>query len=154
MLHYCLARLQSLKNYLKAPELSPLESAASRPQKAQPDHVDTSSGSALANDESLFRFEGARFVVNEEYEMSQRYVPFNVANLGRVAADAVQARACVAFKKIFDGMYNKVFLLTMDDEVQVIAKIPNRTAGPPHLTIASEVATMEFVSCDQPIFEV
>ena len=47
-------------------------------------------------------------------------------------------------------MYNKAFLLSMDDGVQVVAKIPNPNAGRPHMTTASEVATMEFVRLIQP----
>lgn len=43
-------------------------------------------------------------------------------------------------------MYNKAFLLTMNDGTQVVAKLPNPNAGAPHFTTASEVATMEFVS--------
>jgi len=33
----------------------------------------------------------------------------------------------------------------MEAGTQVVAKIPNPNAGQPHLTTASEVATMEFV---------
>jgi hypothetical protein len=37
-------------------------------------------------------------------------------------------------------------LLTMGDGREVVAKIPNPNAGPAGLTVASEVATMDFVS--------
>jgi hypothetical protein len=47
-------------------------------------------------------------------------------------------------------MYNKALLLTMDDGTQAVAKIPNPNAGRPHLTTASEVATMEFVCLVEP----
>jgi hypothetical protein len=47
--------------------------------------------------------------------------------------------------KISEGQFNKAFLLTMDDEREVIAKLPNPNAGLPHFTTASEVATMNFV---------
>lgn len=39
--------------------------------------------------------------------------------------------------------------MTMDDGKQVVAKVPNPNAGLPHFTIASEVATMEFVCLPQ-----
>lgn len=42
-------------------------------------------------------------------------------------------------------MHNKALLLTMDDQKQVVAKIPYPIAGLPHLTTASEVATMEYM---------
>lgn len=48
--------------------------------------------------------------------------------------------------KFREGQYNKSFLLTFDDNSEVVAKIPNPNAGPRFFTTASEVATMEFVS--------
>ncbi|KEY83884.1 phosphotransferase enzyme [Aspergillus fumigatus] len=42
------------------------------------------------------------------------------------------------------GSYNKAFLLTMDDDVQVIAKIPNPYI-PQKFVTASEVATLDFL---------
>lgn len=45
-----------------------------------------------------------------------------------------------------EGQFNKVFILTMDDGDEVVAKLPNPNAGPPFYTLASEVATRHFVS--------
>lgn len=44
-----------------------------------------------------------------------------------------------------EGGFNKVFLLTMDDGSEVVARIPTPIAGPRGLTTASEVATMRFL---------
>ena len=100
--------------------------------------------------EDFFRFTRGRFVANEQHEMSQRYVRFNLDELARLAAEAVGSRFCVSIEKYPDGMYNKALLLTMDDGTQAVAKIPNPNAGRPHLTTASEVATMEFVCLVEP----
>lgn len=35
--------------------------------------------------------------------------------------------------------------MTMDNGVEVVAKLPNPNAGPPFYTTASEVATRQFV---------
>jgi hypothetical protein len=94
----------------------------------------------------LFNYTRGRFVCNEEHEMSQRHVRFNVNELARCAADAVGAKTCVEIAKYPDGMYNKSMLLTMDDGSRVVAKVPNPNAGRPHLTTASEIATMDFAS--------
>lgn len=77
--------------------------------------------------------------------MARRSIRFNVDELALVAASAVGASACVKFEKYPDGMYNKAFLLTMENGAQVVAKLPNPNVGYPHFTTASEVATMEFV---------
>ena len=66
--------------------------------------------------------------------------------LARAAAESIAAVRCVSIKKFIDGMYNKAFLMTMDDGREVVAKVPNPNAGFPHLITASEVATMDFVS--------
>ena len=65
--------------------------------------------------------------------------------LARLSAEAVGAESCIGIEKYPDGMYNKAFLLTMDDGSQVVAKVPNPNAGRPYFTTASEVATMDFV---------
>ncbi|KAL9098523.1 MAG: hypothetical protein Q9163_005834 [Psora crenata] len=77
--------------------------------------------------------------------MSQRYVRFDLDELVRLAVEAVGSKFCISIEKYPDGMYNKALLLTMDDGTQAVAKIPNPNAGQPHLTTASEVATMEFM---------
>jgi len=101
----------------------------------------------LKYSEDLFNYTRGRFVSNEEYEMSQRQVRFNVNELARCAAEAIGAKSCISIEKYPDGMYNKSMLLTMDNSAQVVAKVPNPNAGIPHFTTASEVATMDFVRC-------
>lgn len=53
----------------------------------------------------------------------------------------------VKLLKCVEGQYNKAFIITMDNGVEVFAKIPNPNAGPTFYTTASEVATRQFV-CD------
>lgn len=95
--------------------------------------------------DDLFNFTRVRFVRDEQYEMAQRRVHFNVNELARLAAEAVGAEFCTAIEKFPDSMYNKCMLLTMNTGAQVVAKVPNPNAGPPHFTTASEVASMDFV---------
>ncbi|KKZ65633.1 hypothetical protein EMCG_08540 [[Emmonsia] crescens] len=111
------------------------------------------SQAALSSDNEFFRFTRGRFVQNEAHEMAQRYIHFDVEELARAGAAAVGAKSCLNIEKYPDGMYNKAFLLTMDNGMQAVAKIPNPNAGLPHLTTASEVATMEFVRsvCKTPV---
>ncbi|KAJ0423516.1 phosphotransferase enzyme family protein [Aspergillus carlsbadensis] len=78
-------------------------------------------------------------------QLACRYVKFDFTALLRLAASAMGSGACTRVLKISEGQYNKVFLLTMDDGREVIAKLPNPNAGRPHFTTASEVATMDFL---------
>ncbi|KAM5464249.1 hypothetical protein MauCBS54593_007068 [Microsporum audouinii] len=86
------------------------------------------------------------FLRDEAKELSRRYIKFNVEELAKIAAQVSGpgARQCVKVEKLADGLYNKALLLTMDDGIQVIGKVPNPNAGIPHYTTASEVATMDF----------
>jgi hypothetical protein len=48
--------------------------------------------------------------------------------------------------KCAEGLYNKAFILAMDNGREVFAKLPNPNAGPARYTIASEIATCKLVS--------
>ena len=82
---------------------------------------------------------------NERARLAEHYVCFNVPELMRVAAAAVGRDRCIHIVKLAEGGFNKVFILTMNDGYEVIARIPTPIAGPPHYTTSSEVATMDFV---------
>ncbi|KAG6057669.1 hypothetical protein E4U17_001090 [Claviceps sp. LM77 group G4] len=92
----------------------------------------------------LYSFTSGRFVENEEHELAQRYRSFDILELARRAARAVQADSCLRIEKFPDGFYNRILLLTLGNGKEVVAKIPNPNAGRPHFTTASEVATMKF----------
>ncbi|KAL4778067.1 hypothetical protein BJX76DRAFT_352887 [Aspergillus varians] len=67
---------------------------------------------------------------------SQTEIRFDLNSLARVAADSVGAGRCITIKKYPDGMFNKAYLMCMDDGQEVIAKVPNPNAGVPHFTTA------------------
>lgn len=63
----------------------------------------------------------------------------------RIVARAVGRNRCVNMSKLAEGGFNKIFLLTMDDGYEAIARIPMPIAGTSGLTTASEVATMDYL---------
>lgn len=85
-------------------------------------------------------------MVNEAYEMAQRYAHFDINQLARIAAEALGSSSCVKAEQLPEGMHNKALLLMMEDGKQAVARIPNSSAGKKHFTTASEVATMNYVS--------
>ena len=86
-----------------------------------------------------------RFVVEETENLRQREIRFDLNRLVSVAAESVGAARCISIEKYPDGMFNKAYLMSMDNGQEVVAKVPNPNAGMPHFTTASEVATMNFV---------
>ncbi|OOQ91447.1 phosphotransferase enzyme family protein [Penicillium brasilianum] len=92
----------------------------------------------------FFKFTGGRFMVDGAENLRIREVRFDLNRLAKVAADSVGAARCITIKKYPDGLFNKAFIMSMDDGQEVVAKVPNPNAGVPHFTTASEVATMDF----------
>lgn len=82
---------------------------------------------------------------NEKKQLRARYVKFDIAQLQRVAGNAIQQDWCPQIEKIAEGGFNKIFRLIASDGHQVIARIPTSIAGPPHYTTTSEVATINFL---------
>lgn len=97
------------------------------------------------DEESLYRYTSGRWLWNEGEQLSRRYVKFNLGELARVATEATGSRFCVQVQKLPEGNFSKVFLMTMDNGREVIAKLPKPNAGRQHFTTASEVATMDYV---------
>lgn len=97
--------------------------------------------------EQFFHYTSGRWLWDEEKELRERYKKFNVEELKRIAAESIGAKSCVSMIKLAEGGYNKVFKLVMDNGSVAIARIPCPNAGPAFKTTASEVATMDFVSC-------
>ena len=98
---------------------------------------------AMAKDH-LFQYTSGRWLWNEQEQLGARSRRFNVPLLQQIACRAVGAERCVSLEKIGEGNYNKAYRLIMNDGQNVIVKIPHPNAGPPSLTTASEVATMEY----------
>ncbi|PWY86431.1 hypothetical protein BO94DRAFT_556904 [Aspergillus sclerotioniger CBS 115572] len=94
--------------------------------------------------DDLFKYTSGRWLIDEQHQLEQRFVKFNVEKLCSQAASLFgPGTKCVRIVKM-EGSFNKAFLLTMDDGNEVIAKIPCPNSGTPLLTTASEVATLKF----------
>jgi len=105
-----------------------------------------SSKSGEADHEEFYHYTSGRWLWDEEGRLAERYRWFNVEELKKIAVASVAARQCVSMVKLAEGASNKVFRLGMDNGSVVIGRIPNPSTGQLGLTLASEVATMDFVS--------
>ncbi|KAL9601964.1 MAG: hypothetical protein Q9219_002188 [cf. Caloplaca sp. 3 TL-2023] len=92
----------------------------------------------------LFRFTSGRWLYDEQNQMAKRYVQFDVDALLQIAGQALKSR-CVELKKLPEGLSNKVFSLRMANGKEILARIPNPSAGHPYYVVASEVATLDFL---------
>ncbi|KAI2820119.1 hypothetical protein CBS63078_3396 [Aspergillus niger] len=89
----------------------------------------TSSHTDWNTHDVFFKITRGRFLVDEAENLRMREIKFDMNDS----------------PKYPDGMFNKAFLMSMDNGREVVAKVPNPNSGIPHLTTASEVATMNFV---------
>ncbi|KAE8151418.1 kinase-like domain-containing protein [Aspergillus avenaceus] len=101
--------------------------------------------SCNAGKRDLFAYTTGRYLFNEKLRFEERYVEFNIEALEMVAAKSVGREKVVNTRKLAEGGFNGVFVLTMDDGSEVIAKIPYPLTVPKTLTTESEVATLEFL---------
>ncbi|KAH7386943.1 kinase-like domain-containing protein [Phaeosphaeria sp. MPI-PUGE-AT-0046c] len=137
----CLRLHQARSSQIRFHKLSIVSSQLSRGFS----HLPKAMGSAYENDgHEFFRYTSGRWLWDEEAQLRARYRRFNVLELQNAAINVLGARNCSKMSKIGEGNFNKIFKLTMDDQSVIIARIPHPNAGPPTVTTASEVATIDF----------
>lgn len=71
-----------------------------------------------------------RWLWDEKCQLQKRYQPFNIGRLKEIAARCVNANSCTSMTKLPEGSFNKAILLTMDNGVPVVARIPNSYLPP------------------------
>ena len=104
-----------------------------------------SSGADLHDPSLFFRYTRGRWLDNEADEQQKRYLAFDIDGLKATVVAAVEgAKSVLHMTKLPEGSYSKAFLMTLDNQQEVVARLPTPHAGPAHLVTASEVATMEF----------
>ncbi|KAF9568231.1 hypothetical protein CPC08DRAFT_757730 [Agrocybe pediades] len=98
-------------------------------------------------DSELFNYTVGRFLINNAYNLQQRSRVFDIPGLFSIIAKAMDCKTdqIIDFKKIKDGSLNRLFLVTLDTNTQLVVRIPYPLLVPKSYTIASEVATMDFL---------
>ncbi|KAI6894115.1 hypothetical protein KC318_g12156 [Hortaea werneckii] len=99
-----------------------------------------------SENDDFYRYTSGRWLWNEGTRLQERYKQFNIPGLKSLAAKACGAQSCISIVKLAEGGFNKVFRLTMDNGAVVMARIPTPIVGPISRVLASEIATMDFVS--------
>ncbi|KAF2824074.1 hypothetical protein CC86DRAFT_447630 [Ophiobolus disseminans] len=96
---------------------------------------------------ALFEYTSGRWVYNEDMRLVERYLAFNVDELKKVVANAVDRPASDIERvhKLAEGGFNWIFELTTKDGLGILARLPYPSTSPRCLAVAGEVATMDFV---------
>ncbi|RPD53323.1 protein kinase subdomain-containing protein PKL CAK Fmp29 [Lentinus tigrinus ALCF2SS1-7] len=99
------------------------------------------------NDNDLFEYTSGRWLVNDKLRHAERRRHFNVDALRRLAAQSVNRKPddIESLRKLAEGGFNRVFLITMRDGFRMIARIPYSNTVPKYFAVASETATLAFL---------
>ncbi|KAF7289310.1 Altered inheritance of mitochondria protein 9, mitochondrial [Mycena indigotica] len=105
-----------------------------------------SSSSQVANSD-LFDYTEGRWLFNDALRLAERKRVFNVRGLLKSAASSVQRTPddVQDIRKLAEGGYNRVLLITMRDGFKMVARIPYPISLPRYFMVASEVATMDYL---------
>lgn len=82
---------------------------------------------------------------NEALRLHERHLVFNVAELKRRVAECLDLpdHGLLRIRKLAEGSFNRVFVLTIPDGGSVLARLPYPATCPKLYATASEVATMD-----------
>ena len=95
--------------------------------------------------QDFLTYTSGRYLYNEKLRLDERHAEFDVVALKNITAKCVGRQRVAHMKKLAEGGFNRVFLLTMDNGLELIAKLPYSLTVPKHLTTKSEVATLDFL---------
>lgn len=96
------------------------------------------------NEDVLFQYSNGRFLADEEQQFQKRHVKFDVRKLCDVVVSLGKDGAPVCKIDKMEGGFSKALLMTTEDGMEVIAKIPCPNAGRAKYSTASEAAVLEY----------
>lgn len=84
---------------------------------------------------------------NDNVRHAERRRVFNVNELKRLAVESVSRnlQELESFEKLAEGGFNRSFLVTLRDGFRFVARIPYLVTAPKYFTVASEVATVDYL---------
>ena len=96
--------------------------------------------------QDFFNYTSGRWIYNEKQQLEARHIPFSVEALKKAAAEALGVPDSFDMIKVREGLFNRAFLLSNAEGIELIARLPTSLAGPERLTTASEVATLKLMA--------
>ncbi|KAL5333381.1 kinase-like domain-containing protein [Aspergillus crustosus] len=100
-----------------------------------------------SSQQDLFKYTSGRWIYNEDIRFGERYLEFDIEALRNAVASSISRPPAdiVSFLKLSEGGFNRLFQVTFNDGRHVIARIPYPATVPDHYTVASEVATLDYL---------
>lgn len=89
-------------------------------------------------------YTSGRWLRNDILQREARHIKFDFSALCKKAIQACPGATRITQLEKKEGSFNRAFLLHMDNDARIVARIPFGVAGPSRLTTNSEVATMAY----------
>lgn len=104
-----------------------------------------SSPPSTPDDFDPYKYTSGCWMRNDSEQQQARHVVFNFVKLCEKAIESSPgAREILRCEKV-EGNFNRAFIMHLDNDSKVVARIPFSVAGPARLTTHSEVATMSYL---------
>lgn len=100
-------------------------------------------GQSISED-ALFQYTNGRFLMDEKQQLLKRHVNFDVRKLSDVVSSLTKSGASVCKIEKMEGGFSKALLMTTEDGMEVVAKIPCPIAGRAKYSTASEAAVLQY----------
>ncbi|WPG99255.1 Hypothetical protein R9X50_00206600 [Acrodontium crateriforme] len=93
-----------------------------------------------------YAYTSGRWLHRDEERRQRRHVSFDFdALMNHVIGCSPTASRVVGCTKL-EGGFNRVFMMTLDNGEEFVARLPTRRAGQPSIAMASGVATLDYVA--------
>ncbi|MCJ1284646.1 hypothetical protein MMC26_003981 [Xylographa opegraphella] len=102
-------------------------------------------GQSISED-ALFQYSNGWFLLDEKQQFLKRRVNFDVRKLCDLVASLTKNGASVCKIDKMEGGFSKTLLITTEDGMEVVAKIPCPNVGKAKYSTASEAAVLQYVS--------
>ncbi|KKZ64102.1 hypothetical protein EMCG_01599 [[Emmonsia] crescens] len=113
--------------------------------RALSSHVANNGSTAISTGHDPYTYTAGRWLHQDKLQRQSRFLQFDFPRLCETAMKLCDGASKVTKYEKKEGGYNRVFILTMDTGKRVAARIPTPIAGPPRLTVNSEVATIAYL---------
>ncbi|KAL3441573.1 hypothetical protein BJX65DRAFT_299639 [Aspergillus insuetus] len=101
----------------------------------------------------LYSYTDGRWLHRDELQRNSRHIQFDFLALCERAIRVCPWATQVVRHEKYEGAFNRVFILMMDNGSRVVARLPTGISGPPKLTTSSEAATMAYLGAEYIIQE-
>jgi hypothetical protein len=84
-----------------------------------------------------------------QLQQEARHIRFDFQALSQRAVKLCAGSESISTAEKIEGGFNRSFIMTMDNDAKVVARIPTKVTGSARLTANSEVATIEYSAAER-----